>query len=58
MTLDKIKGRKITGGSVRFNGKTYKAKKKRTGRWSVELDRQVKAKTKATKKIRRPAARP
>jgi hypothetical protein len=38
LTLDKIKGRRVTGGSVRFNGRSYKARKsKATGRWSVLL---------------------
>jgi hypothetical protein len=39
ITLPKVKGRKITGGTVKFNGKTLKAKKsKKTGRWSAVLD--------------------
>jgi hypothetical protein len=53
--LDKLKGRKITGGNVTFNGKTVKAKKnKKTGRWSAKLSlTKVKAsKFKITKKIR------
>lgn len=53
--LDKVKGRKITGGNVTFNGKTYKAKKnKKTGRWSVRLNlKNAKtSKVKITKKIR------
>ena len=37
VTLDKVKGRKVTGGNVTFNGKTVKAKKnKKTGRWTRE----------------------
>jgi hypothetical protein len=55
LTLDKLKGRKVTGGTVRFNGKTYKAKKsKATGRWSVVLPiGKLKAsKAKATIKIK------
>jgi hypothetical protein len=55
VTLDKLKGRKVTGGTVRFNGKTYKAKKsKATGRWSVVLPvSKLKAsKAKATIKIK------
>jgi len=55
VTLDKIKGRKITGGSVRFAGKTVKAKKnKKTGRWTAKLNL-TKVKTsriKIVKKIR------
>jgi hypothetical protein len=39
VTLDKIKGRKVLGGTVTFNGKTLKASKsKKTGRWSALLD--------------------
>ena len=55
LTLDKIKGRRVTGGNVRFNGKTYKAKKSRaTGRWSVVLPvgKLKRSKAKATLKIR------
>jgi hypothetical protein len=53
--LDKLKGRKVTGGNVTFNGKTVKAKKnKKTGRWSAKLNlAKVKAsKFTITKKIR------
>ena len=51
----KIKGKRITGGNVRFNGKTYKAKKnKKTGVWSVKLNlrKYKKSKVNVTKKIR------
>jgi hypothetical protein len=53
--LDALKGRKVTGGTVSYNGKTLKAKKDRkTGRWTAVIDlRKVKATTvKVTKKIR------
>ena len=58
--LDKLEGRKITGGDVTFNGKTYTAKKNRkTGRWSVKLNlKNAKAsKLKITKRIRTSAGR-
>lgn len=51
----KIKGKKITGGTVRFNGKTFKAKKNaKTGVWSVKLNlsKYKKSKVSVTKKIR------
>jgi hypothetical protein len=53
--LDALKGRKVTGGTVSYNGRTVKARKDRkTGRWSAVIDlRKVKATTiKVTKKIR------
>jgi hypothetical protein len=50
VTLDKIKGRKVTGGTVKFNGKTVKARKsKKTGRWTALLDL---SKVKGTKKLK------
>jgi hypothetical protein len=55
ITLPKIKGRKVMGGTVRFNGKTLKAKKsKKTGRYSAVLDlKKIKAsKFKITMKIK------
>ena len=51
----KIKGKRITGGTVRFNGKTYKASKnKKTGVYSVKLNlrKYKKSKVNVTKKIR------
>jgi hypothetical protein len=39
ITLGKVKGRKITGGTVRFGGRTLVARKSRTtGRWSARID--------------------
>jgi hypothetical protein len=55
VTLDTIKGRKVTGGSVTFRGTTLKAtRSKKTGRFGVLLDlTKVKASTfKITLKIR------
>ncbi|MEA2194488.1 MAG: hypothetical protein QOG42_922 [Solirubrobacteraceae bacterium] len=53
--LDKIRGAKVIGGNVTFNGRTVKAKKNRkTGRWSarINLTKVKTAKVKLTKKIR------
>jgi len=55
VTLNKIKGRKITGGNVTYAGKTVKAKRnKKTGRWTAKLNlTKVKAsRFKVVKKIR------
>ncbi len=38
VTLAKVKGRKITGGSVRFGKKTVKAKKNAKGRWTARVN--------------------
>jgi hypothetical protein len=39
ITLGKVKGRKILGGTVSFGGKTLVARKSRsTGRWSARID--------------------
>jgi hypothetical protein len=39
ITIGKVKGRKILGATVRFDGRTLKAtKSKKTGRWSVKLN--------------------
>ncbi len=39
INLGKVKGRRITGGTVSYNGRTVKAKKsKKTGRWSARID--------------------
>jgi hypothetical protein len=39
VTLSKVKGRKLIGGTVSYGGKKYKAKKSRkTGRWSATID--------------------
>ncbi|MDP2709687.1 MAG: hypothetical protein Q8O56_00590 [Solirubrobacteraceae bacterium] len=58
--LDRIKGRKVTGGNFTFAGRTVRAKRnKKTGRWTAVLNlRNVKAtKFKVTKRIRTSAGR-
>jgi hypothetical protein len=60
ITIRKVRGRKILGATVKFNGKTLKATKSRkTGRWSVRLNLKnvKKAKLKAVMKIRTTGAK-
>jgi hypothetical protein len=39
VTLSKVKGRRITGGTVSYGGKKYKARKnKKTGRWTATIN--------------------
>jgi hypothetical protein len=38
IALSKIKGQRTVGGSAKYNGKTVKAKKTKSGRWVVKID--------------------